>query len=311
MAIKVAIPDLVSPSYFPAIAAVTLGFLEREGLDAELELIYPVTRTYEELLAGNVDFAGGSAHAPVHVGKGWDEFSLLCSLSQNMYWFLVVRKGLEGASGDLSAVKGLRIGAAPGPVDGLREMFRSVGIDPDDEVNIGPVPGSADAGVSFGVTAAKALAAGSIDGFWANGMGADVAVSSGAGAVIIDARRGGGPAGSADYTFPAFMTTKAQIRDQPERARAATRAIVRTQKALAQDPDLAVEAVAGLFPADETSRIAQLIKRDAPFYDPRIPPEKVEALNAFTRQLGLLDGESPSYETVVAAEFQDEWSAGE
>ena len=35
---KVAIPDLISPSYFPLVAAVELGFL-----DAQLELLYPVT----------------------------------------------------------------------------------------------------------------------------------------------------------------------------------------------------------------------------------------------------------------------------
>ena len=37
---KIAIPDLVSNSYFPAIAAVDLGFFKEEGLDMELELIF-------------------------------------------------------------------------------------------------------------------------------------------------------------------------------------------------------------------------------------------------------------------------------
>ena len=31
---KLAIPDLISPSYFPAIAAVELGFFKKEGIDA-------------------------------------------------------------------------------------------------------------------------------------------------------------------------------------------------------------------------------------------------------------------------------------
>ena len=30
---KLAIPDLISPSYFPAAAAVELGFFKKEGLD--------------------------------------------------------------------------------------------------------------------------------------------------------------------------------------------------------------------------------------------------------------------------------------
>ena len=33
---KIAIPDLISNSYFPAIAAVDLGFFKEEGLDVNL-----------------------------------------------------------------------------------------------------------------------------------------------------------------------------------------------------------------------------------------------------------------------------------
>ncbi len=44
--LRVAIPDMVSPSYFPAIAAVELGFFKKEGLDATIELLFPVTKTY-------------------------------------------------------------------------------------------------------------------------------------------------------------------------------------------------------------------------------------------------------------------------
>ena len=41
---KLAIPDMISNSYFPAVAAIELGFLKREGLDVTLELIYPVDK---------------------------------------------------------------------------------------------------------------------------------------------------------------------------------------------------------------------------------------------------------------------------
>ena len=113
MPIRVAIPDLVSPSYFPAIAAVELGFFAKEGLDASIELLFPVTRTFEQLREGRLDFVGGAAHAALYAFPGWRGCKLLCALSQNMYWFLVVRRDLRPARGDLRALKGLRIGAAP------------------------------------------------------------------------------------------------------------------------------------------------------------------------------------------------------
>ena len=47
--VKVAVPDLVSNSYFAAIAAVELDFFESEGLNATHDLIFPNFRAYEAL----------------------------------------------------------------------------------------------------------------------------------------------------------------------------------------------------------------------------------------------------------------------
>jgi ABC-type nitrate/sulfonate/bicarbonate transport system substrate-binding protein len=311
VAIRVAIPDMISPSYFPVIAAVELGFFEKEGLEAKLELLYPVTKTYEELREGRLDFVGGAAHAPLYAFPGWKGCKLLCALAQNMYWFLVLRKdAAEKAKkprGDLGVLKGLRIGAAPGPVDGLKRMLVAAGIDPEDEVKIGPVPGWASAGVSFGLMAAKALEEGKLDGFWANGMGAEVAVRGGYGALVLDARRGDGPPGSQHYTFPGFVTTQKWIDERPEVVAAAVRAVVRAQRALRAQPDLATDA-ARAFPPEEKKLIAELIRRDAPFYDPAISEQSALALNAFARDLGLLR-EAPGYDDVVAPAFRDCWKA--
>ena len=60
---KLAVPDFVSPSYFPAVAAVELGFFKAEGLDVEFQHLFPVDAAYRALRDGTVDFVGGSAHA--------------------------------------------------------------------------------------------------------------------------------------------------------------------------------------------------------------------------------------------------------
>ncbi len=308
MTLRVAVPDLVSPSYFPAIAAVELGFFRQEGLEATIELLFPVTRTYEELRDGRLDFVAGAAHAPLYAFKDWHGCKLLAALAQHMYWFLVLRKDIGARRGDLAAVKGLRIGAAPGPVDGLKRMLVEAGIDPERDVQIGPVPGTAGPGVSFGVAAAKALEARTLDGFWANGMGAEVAVRSGTGTLVLDARRGDGPPAARDYTFPALVTTQKRIDGEPEVVAAAVRALVGAQRALKQDPARATEVGRKLFPETEAGLIAELIWRDAPFYDPAISSRSVDALNAFARDMGILTG-SASYDQVVATGFRKLWKS--
>ena len=170
---KIAVPDLISNSYFPAAAAVELAFFKQEGLDVSLELIFPVDQAYAALRDGAVDFVGGSAHSALAAFPEWRGVKLLCAQAQGMYWFLVMDKKLGAKRGDIDVVKGRSIGAAPWVEMGLRGLLIEAGIELErDRVTIAPVPGASGAGViNFGLSAAKALEDGTIDGFWANGMG--------------------------------------------------------------------------------------------------------------------------------------------
>lgn len=304
---KLAVPDLISNSYFPAAAAVELGFFKAEGLEVSLELIFPVDRAYAALRDGAVDFVGGSAHSALAAFPEWQGVKLLCAQAQGMYWFLVMHKRFNAARGDLAAVKGCRIGAAPWVDMGLRRLLIAGGIDLEaDKVTIAPVPGALHAGVNFGVTAAKALEEGKIDGFWANGMGAEVAVRRGVGTIVIDVRRGDGPKECFNYTMASVAAADRLIARNPEQAAAAIRAIVKTQEALKRDVGQATEVGRKLFPPQEAGLIAELIRRDLPYYDPAISEDFVAGMNGFARDLGILKG-TPRYEEVVATSFRHLW----
>lgn len=303
---KIAVPDLISNSYFPAPAAVELGFFKAEGLDMSYELIFPVDDANRALRDGKVDFVAGSAHSTLAAFPEWKGAKLVCALSQGMYWFLVARTDLKIARGDTEALRGLHIGAAPWVELGLRRLLRETGIDPDKDVKIAAIPGTIAPGVSFGVTAAKALEEGRVDAFWANGMGAEVAVTRGVGTIVLDPRHGVGPDASFNYTQPTLATTQALIDSNPDAVAAAVRAIVKVQKALKADISLATEVGRKSFPEAETALIAQVVERDLAYYDARVTPEFVTGMNAFARDMGLMKG-NPSYEDVVATEFSPFW----
>ena len=307
---KLAVPDLVSNSYFPAAAAVDLGFFEKEGLDVGLELIFPVDKCYSALRDGAVDFVGGSAHSVLSAFPEWKGAKLLCAQAQGMYWFLIMRADLDPVRGDLDIVKGRNIGAAPWVEMGLRRLLIEAGYDLiRDNIKIAPVPGAiVGTAVNFGLMAAKALEEGKIDGFWANGMGAEVAVSSGIGKVVLDIRRGDGPAKCFNYTMASVATSDALIAREPEAAAAAVRAIVATQKALKADVKLATEVGRRLFPEAAAELIAKLIERDLPYYDPVISREFVQGMNQFSRDVGILKTDV-AYEDVVATGSSQFWTS--
>src|SRR3981081_1509085 len=231
---KLALPGMISNSFFPAIAAIELGCFKQEGLDVSLELIFPVDKSYAALRDGTVDFVGGSAHSALAAFPQWQGAKLLCAQGQGMYWFLVMHKDLGAKRGDLSVVKGRSIGAAPWVEMGLRRLLIEAGIDlARDEVKIAPVPGAGvGTGINFGVTAAKALEDRKIDGVGATGTGTEGAGRRGAATVVLDARRGDGPKPCFNYTMASIAAADRLIEQSPETAAAAGRAMVKTTAAL-------------------------------------------------------------------------------
>ena len=304
---RIAVPDLVSNSYFPAIAAIELGFFAREGLDVAHELIFPNYKAYEALRDGKIDFVAGPAHAVFRAFPEWEGAKLLAALAQGMYWLLVMRAELAATPGDVNAVKGRTIGAAPLVDQGLKRLLIDAGLDLDrDGVRIVGVPGASEPGVSFGVAAASALADGKLDGFWANAMGAENAVRAGVGKVILDVRRGLGPPAAFHYTMPALVTSGHVIGRDPDMAAAAVRAVVKAQRALKDDVGLATKVGQALFPPTEAALIAHVVARDLPYYDPTISEAAVAGLNRFALASGLLQRTIP-YEQAVAMEFRHLW----
>ena len=159
------------------------------------------------------------------------------------------------------------------------------------------MPGAVGEKASFGLMAAKALAERKIDGFWANGMGAEVAVREGVGTVVLDARRDGTPE-MKGYTFAALVCTDKTIRERPQLAVAAVKAIAAAHQALKEDPERATAIGKRLFPPTEASLIAELIRRDTPYYQHGISRHTVQSMNRFAQDLGLLS-KPVTYDQVV------------
>jgi len=305
---KLAVPDMISNSYFPAIAAIELGFFGQEGLDVELELIFPVDRAYAALRDGAVGLVGGSAHSALAAFPQWQGVKLVCAQAQGMYWFLVMHKDFGAQRGDVAVVKGRRIGAAPWVEMGLRGLLIAAGIDPArDGVTIAPVPGAMGSGVNFGVTAAQALAERKIDGFWANGMGAETAVRQGVGSIVLDVRRGDGPKPCFNYTMACVAATDRLLESAPQTAAAVIRAIANTHAALKRDLALATAVGRKLFPPAQAELIAELIARDLPYYDTAISETFVSGMNAFARDRGILQGDV-AYQQIVAPQLRGYFS---
>ena len=305
---RLVVADLDSPSYFVATAAVELGFFREEGIEAEVEHAYGALNGPERLRNGEVHFLGGPAYMATRAFPGWNGAKLLCALAQYSYWFLAVRVDLDVKRGDLDALKGLRISSSTAfPEVGLRHLLKQSGIDLErDKVSIVPMPSTKDEHFKYRV-GVDALAQNIADAYWGNGMRLAIGQKLGVAEVHLDLRRGDGPPDARFYNFAALTTTERLIEQHPDVAAGAVRAIVKAQKALRADPSRATAIGERLFAPEAAALIADLIARDAPFYDATIAPQAVDGINAFAMANGLL-AEPIAYDRLVATQFSQFWT---
>ena len=306
MKFRIAAVDLISNTCFPALAADELGCFRAEGLEAQIELFAMLNAT-KALRDGGADaMIAGSVHDVLTEFPDWDGVKIIVALSQGTPWLLTVRADLQSRRGDFSVLRGLRLTAADGPDLALKRMLAMARIDAARDVQIIELPNAKARDVSFGVFAARALEAGQIDGFWANAMGAETAVSRGVGKVLIDVRRGDDPDDVRFFTFAGMATTDHFIEREPEAVAAAVRAIVRAQKTLRADPSLARQVGAKKFPADAAELITNVVARDVEFYDPVISESAIVKMNQFAQSVGHLSRPVP-YDRVVAIGYRHLW----
>jgi NitT/TauT family transport system substrate-binding protein len=67
---RIWVPDLDSPSYFVAIAAVELGFFKQEGID--IEFVHNTKEGPELVREGKLDFIAGPAYAGTRSFPAWE-----------------------------------------------------------------------------------------------------------------------------------------------------------------------------------------------------------------------------------------------
>jgi NitT/TauT family transport system substrate-binding protein len=303
---RIWVPDLDSPSYFVAIAAVELGFFEQQGIP--VEFVHNTNSGPELMHEGKLDFIAGPAYVGTRAFPAWKGLKLLCALSQYSYWFMAVRSTLEVKRGDLQALKGLRISAAPAwPEMSLRHMLAEAGIDLEkDKVRIVPPPPPYGDKGFMARNGVDTIIQNTADAYWGNGMRVALGEHLGLAKLHLDLRRGDGPPGARYYNFAALTAREFLTKEHPEVAAGAIRAIVMAQKALKENPSISTEIGQRLFPADEAQLIAGLIERDAPFYDAEISHDAVDGLVKFAKTSGLVK-DAVSYEDLVAIEFAHLW----
>ena len=203
---------------------------------------------------------------------------------------LVVRKEVveeRGISADmplaqrLEAMRGLKVGVAPGPPTRLRILFESVGMDADTDIEIV---------ITHGPEQNQAFEEGQFDAIYAHTPFLETALVD-QGAVIIVNQAAGEIPELRDTLHHALVTTRDYADANPEVVLALTRAVYRAQQLMHADGEATVQAIRASGVELQAPQGLELI---VALYEPAIPDTPEVSADLVRTELALYPAHKPA-----------------
>ena len=309
MPIRVVVPTGDNLTFMSLWIALGAGFFRDEGLDIQVIMHPNPLGTGQFLIQGRADISVLPDTQSLDLIGKEAPILLFANLLQNDPINLVVRKevaeerqlSLDAPLAErLNAMRGLKIGVAPGPPVRLRVLFESVGLDADSDIEMVIIQGAEQN---------QAFDDGRVDALYAHTPYLERALVQ-QGAVLIVNQSAGEVPELANRQIQSLVTTQSYASANPDILMALTRAIHRAQQLVHTDQQAAVSAIlqSGVPGLDR-----KLVETIVAIYAPAIPltPEvSVEGVkrahDLFPAQFTPSDLSGIDLGEYVAREFAEE-----
>ena len=277
--VRVSLPrndNLQGMNFWVALGA---GFFADEGLD--MRLAFGGRGQY--LIAGRVDVAVMPRPTFLTLVAEQEPVLAFANLLQNDPINFLVREAFAKERGlslemplkeRLEAVRGLKVGVAPGPPSRLRFLFRSVGLDADRDIEMVLVLGDGQN---------DAFAAGEVDALYSHTPYLEKALAD-QGAVMLVNQSGGQVPRLAGRQIHMMVTTRSYADANPAVAVAVARAVFRAQQLIHQGPEGTIEAI---YASGAKLQAPQGLKEIVEIYQPAIPRSPEVSVAGAARELEL------------------------
>lgn len=298
----------VSFSAVPSTTSIALqvaadqGFFEEEGINAEIVTFTSGSASEQAMLTGEVDFGGGGVGNSLLIESAGEGVTNLALFQERPIFTFVVREDLADEITSVEDLEGRIVGiSSPGSLTDFfaRLTLMSAGLDPDSDVDL------VGTGGPSGHLAAMEADQVEVQLTWEPGT-TQLTEITGAGEILLDLRTDDAPPEIQALVGSSLQALDSTVEADPELAEAVTRAVVKADKAIADDPAVLAESLAGLFtelPPEQVDRIAEL---EHSAFRPSITEEEVQAWVDAYLELGFLE-ESLDPGSVLDDRFTPLW----
>ena len=281
--IRVVIPTNNNLQFISFWIALGAGFFEDEGLDVQTVFPPMPDRSGQFMLQGRADVA--LLPPPMYLRLIGDEepVVIFANLLENDQINLIIRQEFATENGlstelplkdRLEAIRGIKVGVAPGPPTRLRALFDSVDLDADSDIEIVIV---------HGADQNEAFEDGSVDALYAHTPYLERALIQQDAVILVNQSAGEVPALN-DRQIHSLVAIRSYAMANRDDLVALTRAIHRAQQLIHNDDGAAVEAIlASGIPDLERILVETIVN----IYSPAIPESPVVSIVGLEKAVEL------------------------
>lgn len=274
------------------------GIFRNEGLEVEIVEVEAGTDSVAALVSGNAQFADiGLDDLASLASEGEEGLVMTHNILSRVTLTLVMRADVARQRGvtrqsplkeRYAALKGLTIGiTSPGaPTDNyMRYYLRQAGLDPDRDANIVAIGG--------GSSLLAALEENKIQAYHLSPPTPYIAETQRFGVILID-----GPAGDvqefSNFLYTGFATNREWARDNPDKAKAFSRALKQAMQAVKADPPGVARQIADDVGTQDIAQIERTLKAFLPALsvDGCFSEQTVSSSLNTMKNVGLVEGEA-------------------
>jgi len=288
-AIRVVVPTNNNLQFLSFWTALGAGYFEDEGI--EIQTIFPPfpDRAGQVMLNGQADIAVLPPPMYLPLIAAEEPVRVFANLIEDDQINLIVREEFaadNGLSTDLplrdrlEAIRGLKVGVAPGPPTRLRVLFETVGMDADTDIEMVITHGADQNGV-FGD--------GSVDALYAHTPFLEEALNNQSAVILVNQSAGEVP-GLNDRQSHSLVATRTFISENRDDVVALTRAVRRAQQLIHEDQDA---VVAALLSSGIPGLERDLLETIVSVYAPAIPDSPIVSIGGIERAVELYPDHQP------------------
>jgi NitT/TauT family transport system substrate-binding protein len=299
--VRIGVPTMDNLQFMNLWVAAGAGYFEDEGLDVQLVSPPMPGQIPQLLLQGQVDVT--VLQAPLYLGMIGQQHpvQLFVNLLTNDPINLIVDRDVAEARNlsataplpeRLEAMRGARIGVADEASNRLRVLLESVGMDPDQDVQIV---------LLHGEDQIPAFTGGTVDALYTHTPFMEEALVDHDAFLLVNQSSGEVPQ-LANLEVHTMVTTRSYVDTNPQALLRVTRALYRAQRLLHSYPGAAVDAVLGSgIPALVPARIETLVD----LYAPAVPETPIVSPRGVVRTADLWEGRpiAPDFTQIDVRDF--------